>query len=311
MQDGHWKDETDFRDFVKHPRKLFGYSTLYLLGALLVLGMLYLWNISVVGKNTVEPAALSDSTAFVQDIPLQSPAVLPPVDVMRAGVASDSLIARGRDLYRANCSSCHGDEGRGDGPSALTLTVKPRNFHSLGGWTNGSKVSEIYKTLQEGIVRNGMAAYNYLPPADRFALAHFVRTFAPGQPIDTPEDLQRLETSYQLSKGSRSPGQIPVKKALRLVLADQATAAERLEKVLASAETSDDPGVRLFLRYCENPSRALAGFQGRKEGVPAPGELSRMIGADPGAFGFKPSVTRLTEAEWRTVHAALVALSTA
>jgi len=58
---------------------------LYLLGALLVLGMLYLWNISVVGKNTVEPAALSDSTAFVQDLPLQSPAVLPPVDVTRAG----------------------------------------------------------------------------------------------------------------------------------------------------------------------------------------------------------------------------------
>jgi len=54
---------------------------------------------------------------------------------------------------------------RGGGRTlGLSLTVKPRNFHSLGGWTNGSKVSEIYKTLQEGIVRNGMAAYNYLPP---------------------------------------------------------------------------------------------------------------------------------------------------
>lgn len=311
MQDAHWKDETDFRDFLKHPRKLFGYSTLYLMGTLLVLGMLYLWNISVVGRNAVEPAALSDSTAFVQDIPMQSPAVLPPVDVMKAGIASDSLVARGRDLYRANCSSCHGDEGRGEGPSSLTLKVKPRNFRSLGGWTNGSKVSEIYKTLQEGIVRNGMAAYNYLPPGDRFALAHYVRTFAPGQPVDSPDDLQKLETAYQLSKGSRSAGQIPVKKALRLVLAEQEPVSAQMAGVLASASGSSDPAVQFLLRYCENPARAIVGLKGRKQGLPQPEELSRMVSADPSAFGFKPSVTRLTASDWKIIHVALASLSAA
>jgi len=43
------------------------------------------------------------------------------------------------------------------------------------------------RTLEEGIVRNGMASYNYLPPADRIALAHVVRSFMPAAPVDTKE----------------------------------------------------------------------------------------------------------------------------
>jgi high-affinity iron transporter len=37
-------------------------------------------------------------------------------------------LARGEELFRENCVSCHGERGAGDGPAADTLNPKPRNF---------------------------------------------------------------------------------------------------------------------------------------------------------------------------------------
>ncbi len=37
-------------------------------------------------------------------------------------------IAEGAKLYQANCSSCHGASGQGDGPAAGGLEPKPRNL---------------------------------------------------------------------------------------------------------------------------------------------------------------------------------------
>jgi mono/diheme cytochrome c family protein len=37
-------------------------------------------------------------------------------------------IARGADLFRTHCASCHGDQGRGDGPQASGLPVPPADL---------------------------------------------------------------------------------------------------------------------------------------------------------------------------------------
>jgi mono/diheme cytochrome c family protein len=252
------KAEIDFKDLLRKPSKLFGYSYIYFIVILGGLGYLYVDNLTVIGKNSVSPVVLKDSSAFVQDIAMQSARVLPPVDVMKVSISSPELLQKGKELFKANCSSCHGDNGEGNGSASATLNPKPRNFHSLQGWTNGSKISHIYKTLQEGITKNGMASFSYLPPADRFALIHYVRSFATGHPVDTPQELQGLETAYQLSKGSNTPGQIPIQVAEKNVVAESSPSVTRIAELAASIKAgSGNSGEELFVRLAKDKRKAL------------------------------------------------------
>ncbi len=43
---------------------------------------------------------------------------------------SAEIQAFGKTVYDEHCLRCHGIQGRGDGPDAESLTIKPANFHS-------------------------------------------------------------------------------------------------------------------------------------------------------------------------------------
>lgn len=303
MKTNHdFKAETDFRDLIRKPHKLFGYSFVYFVLVVGVIGFLYIGSLTDIGKNAVSPLVLMDSTALVKDIPFQSARLLPPVDVATIAVSTPELVAKGRDLFKANCSSCHGDGGEGNGPSAVTMNPKPRNFHSLQGWTNGSKVSQIYKTLEDGIVRNGMASYNYLPPADRFALIHYVRSFAPGQPLDSPAEIQGLETTYQLSKGSDIPGQIPIQKAGQILVAEEVPALTAIGKLAEkNYDIPGSPGGALFERLSADKKKVLSAFILHGSGSTSVDQFVKIASADPIGLGFKAEVVRLSAGEWASL----------
>jgi len=294
-----FQDEIDWKDLFHKPEKLFGYSYLYFFGVLVLIGLLYVNRLTDVGKNSVAAVVLGDSTAFVADIPLQAPRTIPPIDPTVAGVSSPDALAKGRDLYKANCASCHGDNGQGDGPAGLFMNPRPRNFQVLTGWTNGPKISEMYKTLEEGIVRNGMASYNYLPPADRFALIHYVQTFTSGYPKDSPDALKALDAAYQLSRGMSVPGQMPVRKAAVLVASETPPILDRLKMLKAAPESQ--PGVALFRRVTRDESRALTSMLhlGKSSTVES---FMKAITSDPNAAGFKAEVARLSDSEWTALH---------
>jgi mono/diheme cytochrome c family protein len=292
------KAEIDFKDLLRKPSKLFGYSYIYFIIILGGLGYLYVDNLTVIGKNAVSPVALKDSSVFIQDIPLQSARVIPPVDVMKASVSRPELVQRGKELFKANCASCHGDDGEGNGSASATLNPKPRNFHSLQGWTNGSKVSQIYKTLEEGIVKNGMASFSYLSPIDRFALIQYVRSFATGHPVDSPEELQSLETAYQLSKGSNTPGQIPVRVAERNFLTESELSVARIAEVGAiMGGRSGNSGEAIFVRVTGNRQKALTAVV-LNASIRTIDQFVKVVSADPVQIGFRAEVVQLSPAQW-------------
>ncbi len=43
--------------------------------------------------------------------------------------SSAASIDRGRQLFGASCAVCHGETGRGDGPAAVTLSIRPANLY--------------------------------------------------------------------------------------------------------------------------------------------------------------------------------------
>ncbi len=42
-----------------------------------------------------------------------------------------AAITAGQTIYAANCASCHGDTGKGDGPAGAALDPKPSDLHGI------------------------------------------------------------------------------------------------------------------------------------------------------------------------------------
>lgn len=93
----------------------------------------------------------------------------------RATDAEDLLT--GARLYAANgCGTCHGREGRGDGPLASTLSPPARDFRDPNAFKNGSDPASIATTLATGLTRDGgqMQSYFHLSDRERFLIARYV-----------------------------------------------------------------------------------------------------------------------------------------
>jgi cytochrome c oxidase cbb3-type subunit I/II len=111
--------------------------------------------------------------------PLELPAETP---------ADRDSIDRGRELYQATikCAMCHGKEGRGDGPSAPTLTdsggdpIQPTNFTAMARFKCGESNQDLYRVLMTGLDGSPMASFsNSLKPEQAWDVVHYVRFLGP------------------------------------------------------------------------------------------------------------------------------------
>ena len=89
-------------------------------------------------------------------------------------IASDpTTLKDGKALYVSNCSPCHGDKGKGDGPAAVALNPKPAD-HSSSVMQNETDGSIFYK-ISEG--RSPMPTYkSVLTENQRWELVDYIRT---------------------------------------------------------------------------------------------------------------------------------------
>ncbi|MGA2262385.1 MAG: c-type cytochrome, partial [Acidobacteriota bacterium] len=191
--------------------------------------------------------------------------VIPPVDPTTLIVPSPDLIAKGKQVFTQNCTSCHGEQGRGDGPASTTMNPRPRNFTSSAGWDKGYDLPTIFKTVTEGVQGTSMASFDYLSKRDRMALAHYVQSFgAFPHGTGSPQTMEALSKKLA-AVGEKTPNKIPVSMAMAK-LEEEFSAPPPL--TVASEDHS--PGAELFRRVIVDRNRAaqtLAGSESWRTGA--------------------------------------------
>jgi high-affinity iron transporter len=104
-------------------------------------------------------------------------------------------LADAAKLYDAQCASCHGASGRGDGAAGKGLDPAPANFHDAERMRVRSLYG-LYNTVTLGVTGTGMRAYKDLSDAERWMLTFYLATLR--QP---PELLKQGEAAWQQGAG--------------------------------------------------------------------------------------------------------------
>lgn len=90
---------------------------------------------------------------------LFSPDSVPSSNGSEQTVSTSSVdVEMGGSLYRRHCASCHGNSGRGKGPGAEFLSVKPMNFHSARARSYSRQ--QLINGIKYGVQENGMPPWN-------------------------------------------------------------------------------------------------------------------------------------------------------
>jgi mono/diheme cytochrome c family protein len=98
-------------------------------------------------------------------------------------IAADPLLAQGYAIYNERCLACHGQTGKGDGPTAPNLQGPPPGDLTDQTWKHGDSVEALGRVLAEGIPGTAMPAWkNLLEPQDLRAVAAYVYTLS-GRPV--------------------------------------------------------------------------------------------------------------------------------
>ena len=92
--------------------------------------------------------------------------------------ANATSLAAGKKLYDAQCVSCHGAAGKGDGKGGELLKPVPSDITDAT-WKHGSTDGEIFTIIRDGSKQTGMRAYgSRIPANDIWNLVNYVRSLA-------------------------------------------------------------------------------------------------------------------------------------
>lgn len=115
-------------------------------------------------------------------------------------VVDAATLNAGREAFMLYCFACHGESGRGDGPSSPGLRPPPRDFtqgvFKFGGVKTGELPTDeaLLKTIRQGLHGTPMLPWDTLD-VERRAIVQYLKTLSPrwqkekpGQAIDVTAD---------------------------------------------------------------------------------------------------------------------------
>ncbi|HWT77850.1 MAG TPA: ethylbenzene dehydrogenase-related protein, partial [Candidatus Methylomirabilis sp.] len=112
-------------------------------------------------------------------------------DIPKEVASSQESIARGKEMFEAiECTKCHGNAGRADGPSASDLKddwgnpIRPANLTTPWLFRGGESARDIATRLVTGLMGTPMPSFidSVEKPEDIWHLANYVKTLGPDRP---------------------------------------------------------------------------------------------------------------------------------
>jgi mono/diheme cytochrome c family protein len=281
---------------------LFALTYVYILVVLLIIGIIYSENISNMEKASVPPP-LPDTTK-TQELAIEEPQMIQPANLSELEKPSPDLINEGKKIFQTVCITCHGADGKGDGPAASSLSPHPRNFTSKDNWINGPTLSGIFETLQNGISGSAMVSFDNYTTEQKFALAHYIRTtFVPDPPKVNPAAIQTLDQKYNLSKGGMEPGQIPVADAMRIMEQDAKPEIVKLKAAIVQIDNDNyNPGAKIFNDVTGDKLEALTSLNDNTDWLKNESEFVNVVVNNVNQNGFNGRVFLLSKDDWNTLY---------
>lgn len=112
-------------------------------------------------------------------------------------ITKQEFVHYGKLAYEKRCVSCHGVKGDGQGPGAVFLEPKPRDFTKGIFKFRSSPIGtlpsdqDLMRVISYGVAGTSMPEFSFIPEKERFALVEYIKTFSPdwqdptkyGQPV--------------------------------------------------------------------------------------------------------------------------------
>lgn len=76
-----------------------------------------------------------------------------------AGAPATADVAAGKQIFATNCATCHGPEGKGDGPAASALNPKPTNM-AAGPYKHVGDFDTWKGVIANGVPGTAMAPWS-------------------------------------------------------------------------------------------------------------------------------------------------------
>jgi putative copper resistance protein D len=188
-----------------------------------------------------------------------------PTSFMRSPVGyTADAIAHGARLYQKNCVICHGEGGRGDGPAAASLAIKPANLTEPHLFHHGE--GTLFWWIGNGVSGSPMPGFaEQIDPTGRWQLIQFLRAQAEAAEggslnaaAEPPSEMVAPDFAFQIGHGKQE-----TLKALRgkaivyLVLYSLPESLDRLRQIAAASADLGKSGVRIIaLPIGESPEAA-------------------------------------------------------
>lgn len=84
--------------------------------------------------------------------------------------------ANGQAVFAANCATCHGERGRGDGPAATGLEPPPADLTDAAWTTGDGSLQAVRNTIEHGSPGTAMIGWKgTLTDAEIAAVAQYVK----------------------------------------------------------------------------------------------------------------------------------------